>query len=159
MTTKEWARAALSHLAFAGISLAHLGGLIEELAGPWTARCESALHERRGGQHKQQPGSGPKHDLVFTDPVLITLIHLRHQLPHAALARLYGLERSTIATGAAGNREPRRPRAPTGSSRTAGTTPTSVAAAACTTASVPPSPARKRRLCAPRWPAGWSRRA
>jgi hypothetical protein len=70
--------------------------LIEELAGSWTARCESALHERRGGRRKQQPGAGPKHDLVFTDRVLVALVHLRTQLPHAALAELYGLERSTI---------------------------------------------------------------
>lgn len=96
MTTKEWARAALSHPSFTGISRAHLGGLIEELAGSWTARCESALHERRGGRRKQQPGAGPKHDLVCTDRVLVTLVHLRTQLPHAALAELYGLERSTI---------------------------------------------------------------
>ncbi|MEU0254183.1 transposase family protein [Streptomyces sp. NPDC006184] len=96
MTTKEWTRAALSHSAFTGISRAHLGALIAELAGPWTARCESALHERRGGQRKQQPGAGPKHDLVFTDRVLVALVHLRTQLPHAALAELYGLERSTI---------------------------------------------------------------
>ncbi|WP_432044170.1 transposase family protein [Streptomyces cadmiisoli] len=86
----------MSHPAFTGISRAHLGGLIEELAGPWAARCESALHKRRGGGRRQRPGAGPKHDLVFTDRVLVTLVHLRHQLPHAALAELYGLERSTI---------------------------------------------------------------
>ncbi|WP_256257104.1 transposase [Streptomyces sp. MUSC 14] len=68
----------------------------EELAGPWAAWCESALHQRRGGKRKQQPGAGPRHDLVFTDRVLVALVHLRHQLPHAALAELYGLERSTI---------------------------------------------------------------
>jgi DDE superfamily endonuclease/Helix-turn-helix of DDE superfamily endonuclease len=95
VTTKR-ARAALSHPAFTGISRAHLGGLIEELADPWSARCESALRKRRGGRRKRQPGAGPKHDLVFTDRVLVTLVHLRHQLPHAALAELYGLERSTI---------------------------------------------------------------
>ncbi|MFB7115491.1 transposase family protein [Streptomyces sp. NPDC056291] len=94
--TKEWARAALSHPAFTGISRAHLGGLIEEPAGPWTARCESARHERRGGNRRQLPGAGPKHDRVFTDRVLVTLVHLRHQPPHAALAELYGLEGSTI---------------------------------------------------------------
>ncbi|OIJ87108.1 IS5 family transposase [Streptomyces sp. MUSC 14] len=86
----------MSHPAFTGISRAHLGSLIEELAGPWAARRESALHQRRGGKRKQQPGAGPRHDLVFTDRVLVALVHLRHQLPHAALAELYGLERSTI---------------------------------------------------------------
>jgi hypothetical protein len=86
----------LSHPAFTGISHAHLSRLIEELAAPWTARRQSALQERRGGKRRQQPGAGPKHDLVFTDRVLVTLVHLHHQLPHAALAELYGLERSTI---------------------------------------------------------------
>jgi hypothetical protein len=78
VTPKEWARAALSHPAFTGISRAHLGGLIEELATPWTARCESALRERRGGKRKQQQGAGPKHELVFIDRVVVTLVHLRH---------------------------------------------------------------------------------
>ncbi|MFJ9690665.1 transposase [Kitasatospora sp. NPDC101183] len=48
MTTKEWARAALSRPAFTGISRGHLGRLIEELDAPWTARCESALHDQTG---------------------------------------------------------------------------------------------------------------
>jgi hypothetical protein len=91
-----WARASLSHPAFTGISRSHLGDLIEELAAPWTARCESALQDRRGRKRKRQAGAGPKHELVFTDRVLVTLVHLRFQLPHAALAELYGLERSTI---------------------------------------------------------------
>ncbi|MFJ9619238.1 transposase family protein [Streptomyces noursei] len=103
--TKEWTRAVLSHPAFTGISRTHLGGLIEELAGPWVAQCESARQERRGGKRKQRPGAGPKHDLVFTDRVLVTLVHLRHQLPHAALAELYGLERSTV-TRAIGKSRP-----------------------------------------------------
>ncbi|MFJ9967599.1 transposase family protein [Streptomyces avermitilis] len=42
------------------------------------------------------PGAGPKHELLFTDRVVATLAYLRFQLPHAALAELYGLERSTI---------------------------------------------------------------
>ncbi len=70
--TKKWARAALSHPAFCGVSRAHLGDLIEELADPWLARCESALDERRGGERRRAAGAGPKHDLVFTDRVLVT---------------------------------------------------------------------------------------
>ncbi|MFG3240010.1 transposase family protein [Streptomyces sp. NPDC048157] len=35
--------------------------------------------------------------LVFTDRLLVTLVCLRHQLPHAALAELYGVDRSTIS--------------------------------------------------------------
>lgn len=94
--TLKWARAALSHPAFTGISRAYLADLIEELAGPWTASCESALHHRRGRKRKRQAGAGPKHELLFTDQVVVTLVYLRLQLPHAALAELYGMERSTI---------------------------------------------------------------
>jgi hypothetical protein len=94
--TKNWARAALSHPAFTGLSRAHLGALIEELAKPWQARCESALRDRRGGERRRQAGAGRKHELVFTDRVLVMLVHLRTQLPHAALAELYGVGRSTI---------------------------------------------------------------
>ncbi|MFD8076890.1 hypothetical protein ACFV3E_30040 [Streptomyces sp. NPDC059718] len=35
---------------------------------------------------RRAAGAGPDHQLVFVDPVLITLVHLRLQLPHAALA-------------------------------------------------------------------------
>ncbi|WP_207786268.1 transposase family protein [Micromonospora globispora] len=34
---------------------------------------------------------------MFTDRLLVTLVHLRHQLPHAALAELYGVDRSTVS--------------------------------------------------------------
>lgn len=87
----------MSHPAFSGVSRAHLGNLIEELAGPWLARCESALRERRGAERQRDAGAGPKRDLVFTDRVLVTLVHLRTGLPHAALAELYGTARSTIS--------------------------------------------------------------
>ncbi|MFD3469744.1 transposase family protein [Streptomyces sp. NPDC058682] len=67
------------------------------MAGPWLARCASALRERRGAERQQQAGAGPRHDLVFTDRMLVTLVHLRTGLPHAALAELYGAARSTIS--------------------------------------------------------------
>jgi Helix-turn-helix of DDE superfamily endonuclease len=38
----------------------------------------------------------PHHQLVFTDRVLVTLVVLRFQLPHQALAVLYGVHRATI---------------------------------------------------------------
>ena len=41
-------------------------------------------------------GAGPDHDLPFTDRVIVTLVDLRFQLPHAALAELYGVDRSTV---------------------------------------------------------------
>jgi hypothetical protein len=86
----------LSHPAFCGLDRAHLGVLIEELADPWLARCESGLRERRGRERKRAAGAGPDHKLVFTDRVLVTLVHLRLQLPHAALAELYGVTRPTV---------------------------------------------------------------
>ncbi|MBT2511812.1 transposase family protein [Streptomyces sp. ISL-98] len=63
---------------------------------PWSVRQESALLERRGGARRRASGAGPRRELVFTDRVLVTLVHLRTQLPHAALAELYGVGRSTI---------------------------------------------------------------
>ncbi|CAM5687279.1 transposase family protein [Streptomyces griseorubiginosus] len=92
--TKKWARAALTHPAFCGVSRAHLGDLIEELADLWLVRCESELRERRGAERQREAGAGPKHNLVFTDRLLVTLVHLRTGLPHAAL---YGIARSTIS--------------------------------------------------------------
>ncbi|MGI5405078.1 transposase family protein [Streptomyces sp. CA-135486] len=108
--TKKWARAALSHPAFTGVSRAHLGGLIEELAGPWQARRESALHQRRGGKRHRAAGTGRKHELVFTDRMLVALVHLRTQLPHAALAELYGVGRSTVTEAIGEIRPPRADR-------------------------------------------------
>ena len=95
--TKTWARAALSHPALSGISREHLGELIAELAPKWEARQESALRERRRGARRRAAGAGPKHRLVFVDRVLVTLVKLRHDLPDAALAELFGVDRSTVS--------------------------------------------------------------
>ncbi|WP_313905106.1 MULTISPECIES: transposase family protein [unclassified Streptomyces] len=85
-----------SHPAFCGLDRAHLGDLIEEVAGPWAAQRESALHERRGHDRQRAAGAGPNYHLVFVDRVLITLVCLRLHLPHAALAELYGVTRPTV---------------------------------------------------------------
>jgi hypothetical protein len=71
--------------------------LLEELAPKWQACRESALRERRGGDRRRAAGAGPKQQLVFTDRLLITLVHLRLGLPHAALAELYRVDRSTVS--------------------------------------------------------------
>jgi hypothetical protein len=57
---------------------------------------EDRLLSRRGHERKRAAGAGPDHDLPFTDRVIATLVYLRFQLPHAALAALYGVDRSTI---------------------------------------------------------------
>jgi hypothetical protein len=94
--TSRWARAALSHRICTGIPGRCLGRLVEELAPGWLAQQESRLRERRGRDRRRAAGAGPGHELVFTDRVIATLVILRFQLPHAALAVFYGVDRSTI---------------------------------------------------------------
>ncbi|HXZ70950.1 MAG TPA: transposase, partial [Streptosporangiaceae bacterium] len=70
-----------------------MGRLVEELAPGWLAQQESRLRERRGRDRRRAAGAGPGHELVFTDRVIATLVILRFQLPHAALAVFYGVHR------------------------------------------------------------------
>jgi hypothetical protein len=86
----------LSHRICTGLPRRRLGKLIEELAGAWTAQQEGRLRERRGHDRLRAAGAGPDHGLVFTDRVIATLVILRFQLPHEALAVFYGVNRSTI---------------------------------------------------------------
>jgi hypothetical protein len=90
------ARTALSHRICTGISRNQLGKIIAELAGPWMAREAARLRERRGHDRLRAEGGGPDHILAFTDRVIATLVILRFQLLHAALAVFYGVDRSTI---------------------------------------------------------------
>jgi hypothetical protein len=93
----RWARAALSHRICTGLPRRRLGRLIEELATPWLAQQESRLRDRRGGRDRlRAAGAGPRRELPFADRVIATLVILRFQLPHAALAVFYGVHRSTI---------------------------------------------------------------
>ncbi|MFJ1616065.1 transposase family protein [Streptomyces sp. NPDC088251] len=75
----------------------HFAELVAELAPRWEAAREPDRAERRGGLRKRLAGWGRKVKLVFTDRLLVTLICLRHQLPHTALAELYGVDRSTVS--------------------------------------------------------------
>jgi hypothetical protein len=86
----------LSKRIFTGLQPRRLGRLVEDLAGPWVAAEEARLRERRGHDGERAPGAGPDHDLPFTDRVIVTLVYLRHQLPHAAIAALYEVGRSTV---------------------------------------------------------------
>ena len=92
----RWARAALSHRICTGLPHRRLGKLIAELAGPWAAQQESRLRRRRGHTRLRAVGAGPGRELPFADRVIATLVVLRFQLPHAALALFYGVDRSTI---------------------------------------------------------------
>jgi hypothetical protein len=86
----------LSHRICTGIGRRKLGKLIEELAPLWLAQQESRLRARRGRDRLRAEGAGPDHELPFADRVIATLVVLRFQLPHAALAVFYGVHRSTI---------------------------------------------------------------
>jgi hypothetical protein len=86
----------LSNRIFTGIRRRTLGKLVDELSGPWMKAGEDRLRDRRGHDRKRAAGAGPDYDLAFTDRVIATLVHLRFQLPHAALAELYRVDRSTV---------------------------------------------------------------
>jgi hypothetical protein len=86
----------LSHRIFTGIRRRRLGKLVDELSGPWVQAEEGRLRERRGHERLRAAGAGPDYGLPFTDRVIVTLVHLRFQLPHAALAELYQVGRSTV---------------------------------------------------------------
>ena len=88
---------ALSNRIWTGMSRTRLAMLIEEMAVPWTAAEQDRLLARRGHERLRAAGAGPGHDLPFTDRVIVTLVQLRFQLPHQALAVLYGVGRSTVS--------------------------------------------------------------
>ncbi len=87
---------ALSSRIFTGIPRRRLVKLITELAGPWTDQQESRLRQRRGHDRLRAEGAGPGHDLPFTDRVIAALGRVAFPTPHAALALLYKVDRSTI---------------------------------------------------------------
>ena len=93
--SSRWARTALSHRICTGLRRRTLAKLIGELSGPWMKAGEDRLRGRRGHERKRAAAQ-PDHDLPFTNRVIATLVYLRFQLPHAALAVLYGVDRSTI---------------------------------------------------------------
>ncbi|MBP5933394.1 IS5/IS1182 family transposase [Streptomyces sp. LBUM 1479] len=66
------------------------------MAAPWQAGLEGRRHTARGGIRKRAEGAGARHQLVFVDRLVTTLIHLRHDLPHSVLGLLFGVDRSTI---------------------------------------------------------------
>ncbi len=98
-------RMVLADQVFTGISRQHLGRLAAELAGPWQAAVEGRRHQTRDGARKRAAGGGARHQLVFVDRLVATLIHLRHDLPHSLLALLFGVDRSTVTRAIAEVRE------------------------------------------------------
>jgi hypothetical protein len=94
-------RAAFAHSAFTGLSRNHLGLLLTELQPTWAAAREDRLHMRRTQARIRLPGAGRRPRLSFTDRVVITLVHLRLAIPHAALAVAYRVDRTTVTRAVA----------------------------------------------------------
>lgn len=59
----------------------------------WHERHQAKLASR---PRKRAVGAGAKHQLVFVDRLLATLVHLRHATTHDVLASWFGVDRSTI---------------------------------------------------------------
>ncbi|MBM9506640.1 helix-turn-helix domain-containing protein [Actinacidiphila acididurans] len=93
--------AVMAHPAFCGVSEWLLGELVAELAARRGARCESERHDRRQGSRRREAGAGPKYELVFTDRLLATLVHLRTGLTYEALGVIYQVGKSTIGRAVA----------------------------------------------------------
>lgn len=55
-----------------------------------------ALVPGDGRSEEACTGSRGRHQLVFVDRPVATLIHLRHDLPHAVLGVVFGVDRSTV---------------------------------------------------------------
>ena len=96
VVTQHVIRTALGKRIFTGLHPRPLRRLAADLADRWMAAEEDRLLERRGHERLRAAGAGPDHDLPFTDRVIVTLVHLRFQLPHAVLAALYEVHRSTV---------------------------------------------------------------
>src|ERR1700751_4527827 len=88
---------ALSNRIWTGMSPTRLAKLIEEMAARGAAAEQGRLLVRRGHERLRAAGAGPGHDLPFTDRIIVTLVHLRFQLPHQALAVLYRVGRATVS--------------------------------------------------------------
>lgn len=93
---KKWARVAVSHPAFSGLSRPVLQSLLGELREPWDTKAEDQRRVRRGRDRVRGAGAGRKYQLGFEERVLVTLVVLRFQLPHACLAVVFGVDRATI---------------------------------------------------------------
>jgi hypothetical protein len=92
----DLARVAVSHPVFSGIPRPALARLLAELREPWAAKAEGQRRARRGRDRVRRAGAGRWYRLRFEDRVLVTLVVLRFQLPHACLAVLFGVDRATI---------------------------------------------------------------
>ncbi|WP_405786705.1 transposase family protein [Streptomyces sp. NBC_00029] len=76
-----------------GLSADVIAELVAELGPSWHDRHQARLVAR---PRKRAVGAGSKHQLVFIDRLLATLVHLRHGATHDVLACWFGVDRSTV---------------------------------------------------------------
>ncbi|MFJ7260350.1 transposase family protein [Streptomyces globosus] len=88
------ARAAIiSDRRITGLSADVIAELVTEIGPLWHERHQARLEAR---PRKRAVGADAKHQLVFVDRLLATLVHLRHGATHDVLACWFGVDRSTI---------------------------------------------------------------
>ncbi|MFD8229116.1 transposase family protein [Streptomyces massasporeus] len=75
------------------MSAAVIAELVAEVGPLWHERHQARLASR---PRKRAVGAGAKHQMVFVDRLLATLVHLRHAATHDVLACWFGVDRSTI---------------------------------------------------------------
>lgn len=84
----------ISNRRITGLSADVIAELIAEVGPLWHERHQAKLASR---PRKRAVGAGAKHQLVFVDRLLATLVHLRHATTHDVLACWFGVDRSTIS--------------------------------------------------------------
>ncbi|WP_234330473.1 helix-turn-helix domain-containing protein [Streptomyces acidiscabies] len=76
-----------------GLSPAVIAEPIAEIGPLWHERHQARLTAR---PRKRAVGAGAKHQFVFVDRLLATLVSLRHRTTHDVPACWFGVDRSTI---------------------------------------------------------------
>ncbi|MFH8224484.1 transposase family protein [Streptomyces sp. NPDC018057] len=85
--------AIISDRRITGLSAEVIAELVAEPGPLWHERHQAKLASR---PRKRAVGAGAKHQLVFVDRLLATLVHLRHAVTHDVPACWFGVDRSTI---------------------------------------------------------------
>ncbi|MFF7618033.1 transposase family protein, partial [Streptomyces lavendulae] len=85
--------AIISDRRITGLSAGVIAELVAEIGPLWHEGQQARLESR---PRKRAVGAGAKHQLVFIDRLLATLVHLRHGATHDVLACWFGVDRSTI---------------------------------------------------------------
>ncbi|NNN34502.1 transposase [Streptomyces sp. S3(2020)] len=83
----------ISNRRITGLTGDVIAELVAEIGPLWHERHQAKLASR---PRERAVGGGPKHQFVFVDRLLATLVHLRHGATHDVLACWFGVDRSTI---------------------------------------------------------------